>query len=631
MLKLQINESNEWRVCVSVLGAHSTAMSFFKRVNFIPLRGSHSKAKPDSQINLSHYPLGTLIPQEVLQKRIAEHESEQSFEALRRKVEKADEEWRRKEEMERLIADRRGRLQDHGVDQQLGVITFLLIYDINSETLRVTLLGANHLRPRNPLEVLVNARVSVTVERRGSNKQALQPRPKLSMLNKLVSSRNMTYNLNGGQKTTGKTCTTDASSSSIYWRTRKPMWNEHFFFDGLQNRQLKYLEVVFRVFERYQTKPPEAPREDLIGEVRIPLVKLHKRLTDNGVKMVVPEKSQRRLKVAGAQEARGDPDQEDEGENERKGIEEKKNGEEVNQRLEIELPKAKPLGEKEAVARWLEGTISPIPGQDAELEELQSICNSEAVHEELQDPELMDSVSVREMRLVNAEVKTHLDTIKELATAPSSPQPEELKQYSNPQFEDDDSEPELPQSERPFIIRKLEGWYFINRVPELRPYYGTLEIGLKFDPHLGKIVISIVKGKEMYAPDGSLMQLWVSVQQKMRICKKSSPFSAMGSIRLGSKSNASRKEPVTIMEKEGKLYRTSVRSETAEPVWDDRFTFNVPQEQLEIVSFDILVHNQESIIGGLRMGHSGMYVASQHWAKMIQRPGVWISCKYMVQ
>lgn len=45
------------------------------------------------------------------------------------------------------------------------------------------------------------------------------------------------------------------------------------------------------------------------------------------------------------------------------------------------------------------------------------------MREELQDPELMDSVSVREMRLANAEVKTHLDTIKELATAPSTPKP----------------------------------------------------------------------------------------------------------------------------------------------------------------------------------------------------------------
>lgn len=114
---------------------------------------------------------------------------------------------------------------------EVVISSCLFSYDINSETLRVTLLGANHLRPRDPLEVMVNARVSVTVERRGTNKQAVQPRPKLSMLNKLASNQNMASHLNGGQKTTGKTYTTDASSSSIYWRTRKPVWNENFFFD----------------------------------------------------------------------------------------------------------------------------------------------------------------------------------------------------------------------------------------------------------------------------------------------------------------------------------------------------------------------------------------------------------------
>ncbi|VDM17270.1 unnamed protein product [Hydatigera taeniaeformis] len=256
----------------------------------------------------------------------------------------------------------------------------------------------------------------------------------------------------------------------------------------------------------------------------------------------------------------------------------------------------------------------------------QSICNSEAVREELQDPELMDSVSVRELRIANEEVRTHLDTIKELTASPPSPKPD-----VNLQDAYDDSEPELPQSDRPFIIRRLEGWHFVNRVPEIRPYYGTLEIGLKFDPLLGKIIISIIKGKEMHAPDGSLMQLWVSVQQKTRICKKSSPFSAMGSMRLGSKSNASHKDPVAITEKVGKLYRTSIRSDTAEPVWDDRFTFNVPKEQLDMVFFDILIHDQKAIVGGLRMGHSGMHVASHHWANMIQRPGICITCRYVVQ
>lgn len=53
----------------------------------------------------------------------------------------------------------------------------------------------------------------------------------------------------------------------------------------------------------------------------------------------------------------------------------------------------------------------------------QSLCNSEAVHDLLRDPDLMDSVSIRELRIADSEVKTHLNTIKEL-TVPVGPEPQ---------------------------------------------------------------------------------------------------------------------------------------------------------------------------------------------------------------
>ncbi|VDL58172.1 unnamed protein product [Hymenolepis diminuta] len=37
---------------------------------------------------------------------------------------------------------------------------------------------------------------------------------------------------------------------------------------------------------------------------------------------------------------------------------------------QIELPKEKPLGEKEIIARWLASSVSPTPGRDEEFEEL---------------------------------------------------------------------------------------------------------------------------------------------------------------------------------------------------------------------------------------------------------------------
>ncbi|VDL58160.1 unnamed protein product [Hymenolepis diminuta] len=62
-----------------------------------------------------------------MEKRMEELEREQSFEALRSKVKKADEERKRKEELEREIALKMGHLQDHGIDHQLGYLSFKIL------------------------------------------------------------------------------------------------------------------------------------------------------------------------------------------------------------------------------------------------------------------------------------------------------------------------------------------------------------------------------------------------------------------------------------------------------------------------------------------------------------------------
>ncbi len=63
----------------------------------------------------------------MISQHIKDHQSEQSFEALRLKVQKADEEARRKEELARIIAERQGRLQDPGHNDQLGKLHFKLM------------------------------------------------------------------------------------------------------------------------------------------------------------------------------------------------------------------------------------------------------------------------------------------------------------------------------------------------------------------------------------------------------------------------------------------------------------------------------------------------------------------------
>ncbi|KAM7537858.1 hypothetical protein Aperf_G00000077689 [Anoplocephala perfoliata] len=632
----------------------------FKRVTFGSVKPKNASSTKEavldypSRTNVGEFPSGTVIPPEILEKRILELKNEQSFEALRLKVQKADEERRQKEEMERLIAEKQGRLQDHGKDEQLGYLCFKLFYDVNREALKVTLLEANHLRSRDPLGILVNVRVQIILKSTRDPNKIIRPRAELNMLNKLSDNRSWEYAQNSAQRMAGKTKTVDPSSSSIFWRTHKPVWNEDFFFKneaeilkimlsresswfsdafldldrkGLQNRTLKNLILVFTLFERTPVLQSDQMREDFLGEVKIPLKKLHKKLTSaNSTKTLQVREPNQNPSSA--------PQKETSIRLENKEIppppiEEPK--------PQIELPKEKPLPEKESVTRWLAGTTSPTPGKDEEFEELESICNSEAVHDLLRDPDLMDSVSVRELRIANSEVKTHLDTIKEL-TVPVKPEPEivEPEEEMVEMNDCDDSEEELPADERPFVIRSLEGWHYINRVPELRPCYGSLEIGLFHDPNLGKITISIIKGKKITAPDNSLMEISVSVQKKTRMYKKSSPLQAIPSVRGGSKTrsgytNNNKNEPVAITEKPGKIHRTSVRCNTSEPVWDDRFTFNVPKEQLLNVSFDILVYHKESVIGGLRMGHAASYRASQHWAKMIKRPAVWAFCSYLLQ
>lgn len=149
----------------------------------------------------------------------------------------------------------------------------------------------------------------------------------------------------------------------------------------------------------------------------------------------------------------------------------------------------------------------------------------------------------------------------------------------------------------------------------------------------------------MVAPDCSLMTVWVSVQKKTRTFKKATPFTAVtqgstknrstggSTVGKGSLSNrgGGSGEPVQITEKAGKMRRTAIRTDTTDPVWDDRFEFNVAKDQLQTVSFDILVYNKDAVVGGVRIGRNASYRASRHWQSMTQRPGTWVSQTYILQ
>ena len=64
------------------------------------------------------------------------------------------------------------------------------------------------------------------------------------------------------------------------------------------------------------------------------------------------------------------------GQNESRHEDQQEGGETGEERVEIQLPKGNQLGEKESILKWLEGTISPTPGVDFEMEELVSSFHS---------------------------------------------------------------------------------------------------------------------------------------------------------------------------------------------------------------------------------------------------------------
>lgn len=113
-------------------------------------------------------------------------------------------------------------------------------YDVNREALKVTLLEANHLRPRDPLAILVNVRVQIILKNTREPNKVIRPRAELNMLKKLTDNRSMEYAHNSAQRLTGKTMTADAASSSIFWRAHKPTWNEDFVFAACRSLMFRF-------------------------------------------------------------------------------------------------------------------------------------------------------------------------------------------------------------------------------------------------------------------------------------------------------------------------------------------------------------------------------------------------------
>ncbi|VDN10764.1 unnamed protein product [Dibothriocephalus latus] len=155
----------------------------------------------------------------------------------------------------------------------------------------------------------------------------------------------------------------------------------------------------------------------------------------------------------------------------------------------IELPTEKRLITEEYLEEWITTGQMALGAEGVaqdEMEDLSSLCNSEAVREELMDPELMDSVSVREQQISTASLKMQFAKIKELVKK----EPAEVQPRA-PSPESDDSEGAVPEADRPYVVRRIEGWQYINRIPGERFLYGEIEIGLMYSPQKMRLTIEV--------------------------------------------------------------------------------------------------------------------------------------------
>lgn len=88
--------------------------------------------------------------------------------------------------------------------------------------------------------------------------------------------------------------------------------------------------------------------------------------------------------------------------------------------------------------------------------------------------------------------------------------------------------------------------------------------------------------------------------------------------------------------KQLKRVKTTVRAATLNPVFNESFSFDVPQNELEKVYFSLVVcHYQKEIkssklIGRVYLGLNFDVAAREHWTSMMHNPRKKIVCSYKI-
>nr|VZI44674.1 unnamed protein product [Spirometra erinaceieuropaei] len=525
-----------------------------------PEEKDEHKAGEKKKADYQNIPVGVVIPPQLLESRMEELKRKETYEALKAKVEQMETEARWREQLVAMAAKHPpGILRDRGRNDDLGRLNFKLLYDVHREGLKITLIEACNLSPLDNREPTINARCDVHLRSCKDPDVLINPRPKYRLIPGTEGKVGAGTGDTAGELKNAKTEVVGAASSSVIWRTHHPVWNETFFFD---------------------VSPPggTAPAKQE-GDAAA---------ANKGREEDATQQADREYENVPA----------------------------------AQLPTEKREITEEYLEEWINAgqkALDEDGGAQDEIEELASICNSEAVREELMDPDLMDSVSVREQQISTASLKTQFEKIKELVKR----EPTEEQPKVPPPESGDESEEAVPEAERPFLIRRIEGWQYINRIPGERFLYGEIEIGLMYSPERMKLTIEICKGIDIANEQGETLTIWGVLLKKRRIYKKfqsnvsdlANRFGVVGEFK----------------EKHGKARFTTVRQDTHNPVWDEKFEFDLPPNDMASVYVDLEIHEQSKKLCTFRFCRNTAYRASRHWKLMMERPNTFVSMNYKIQ
>uniref|UniRef100_A0A0X3NIC7 C2 domain-containing protein n=1 Tax=Schistocephalus solidus TaxID=70667 RepID=A0A0X3NIC7_SCHSO len=569
-----------------------------------PDENHEPKTETEKKADYQDVPIGVVIPPQLLEARMEELKRKETYEALKAKVEQMEAEARLREQLLAIAAKHPpGILRDRGRNDDLGRLNFKLLYDVHRESLKVTLVEACNLSPLDNREPTINARCNVQLKSSKDPDVIIDPRPKYRLI---PGTEGNAGGHGGGSNLPGefkhaKTETVGAASSTVIWSTHHPVWNETFYFDEISNSRLKTYVLTFTMHDHQKSLSATRKPEVRLGEVRFPLMRIYKRIA-------APKKTQA-------------PGKQDDNTVTGNGGGEEPTTQKADDTYEnvpvVELPTEKRVISQEYLEEWVTTGQMALGEEGAtpdEMEELESICNSEAVREELMDPDLMDSVSVREQQIAATSLKMQFARIKELVKM----EPEEA-----PPSESDESEEAVPEAERPYLIRRIEGWQYINRIPGERFLYGEMEIGLMYSPERMKFTIEICKGIDIANEQGDTLTIWAVLQKKRRIYKKFQPNVSDLANQFGVSG--------TIKEKQSKARFTTVRQGTHNPVWDEKFEYELSPNDMSSVYVDVEIHEQSRKLCAFRFCRNTAYRASRHWKAMMERPNSFIFMNYKIQ